>query len=196
MATFTLLLVVVAGFQLLTTIAGFSVTLIAANAAKESARAATDAVGLARLQNRAWVGIKAVRPHRQVEHLRGAHIGFTADVTNTGKTPALNLGGWWIIYRTPNDQPIDFQTASTNRVLFDSKAPLLPNAEVHLGNAKARLTTPENDAAVQSGTKHLYFFGELTYRDVFGGEHVTRFAYRLDPTTGSLNAPSEHNEAT
>src|SRR5688572_20823060 len=75
----------------------------AANAAKESAQAATAAVGLARLESRAWVGIKAVRAHREIEHLRGAHIGFTAEATNTGKTPALNLEGWWVIYRTPNE---------------------------------------------------------------------------------------------
>lgn len=134
-----------------------------------------------RLDQRAWVGVKEL--HLTEALTANKHIEFVVEVQNMGKTPGLN-----VTTRTQfsMDPPIDLKSIDLlgvdlgNRVVPPGTESY-PSIVVFPGD---RVLTEEEVAVLKKRKTPLYLFGLITYEDIFGEFHRTRFCgvYRHNDT--------------
>jgi hypothetical protein len=53
----------------------------------------------------------------------------------------------------------------------------------------------ESIDAINKGNKFLFFFGTITYNDIFGGSHRTHFCLQYAPPPGGPEDCHEGNDA-
>lgn len=180
---------------------------MAAEAAKDSAKATQDAVEVSRdtakRQLRAYITVDIVKCD-DPETKDGIFV-FHLEFKNTGQTPAHDLK---IITVT---DIFDFPLPST----FEFSIPSLDNpSTVVLGSQQATHAEGRSDPMtpitwrqlLSSGSgKSMYTYGTVTYRDVFGDPQYTNFCTRhffevLDVSAGRFRItgqPTEkHNDAS
>jgi hypothetical protein len=149
-----------------------------------------------RLDQRAWLGVNnlAIVVLKSGEPLR-----VDADIANTGKTPALNIRVANAGIQT-NFGPLDVDSFIASGKLGKPKQP--PSTDVIFPNSSAKIPFPTdqslNDMLVTQINAHtlwVYVFGDIYYRDSFGGEHVTEFCGSYDPPTRRFNSCPKHVRA-
>jgi hypothetical protein len=112
---------------------------------------------------------------------------FQASVKNCGKTPAQVLGA--SLRFTTMDNLEDLPTNPAYGTItpyeglllvpqdsFGIQEPLAPNPTLNEVDGQA----------VMNGTKHVYAFGIVKYKDVYGKNHETRVGYRYYFPQGGL----------
>jgi hypothetical protein len=138
-----------------------------------------------RLDQRAWIG-----PTNFI--LKTMHapdpISAIATIRNNGKTPALKMKVRYFLHAS--DEAINVREYAANPEEKRTGkeigiSTLFPNGEMEL-NPSTGSTDTLGVQSVQSGRKLLYFFGWISYLDVFNAEHQTRFCAQYRPGTSSF----------
>jgi hypothetical protein len=152
----------------------------------------------AQLEQRAWVGLLHAS-HKAIEQGKGIEVTFR--ITNTGKTPAIVVtSGRTICIRPPNFDIETFATSETEQAWMKetrSQGPLPPNGiltmDISTKEVKG-LEMPESMIAdIKSGELSVYVVGRIVYKDIFGGEHQTRFCYTANPSTEGMIEYHQYN---
>ena len=145
---------------------------VQATAAKESADAAKRAIEVTRenirLDQRAWVGVKAMRFKGQIEV--GQKLEFEVIVQNTGKTPAFQTT---IKKSFSSAKPT---TQLLNRPISGVLGVLVmpPGVDFESPQTISEKLTETEVKLLQSGSP-LHIYGVIQYRDIFRNNRTTYF---------------------
>jgi len=132
---------------------------------------------LSRVQQRAWVGPTDIATALKAE------APFQTDVTikNAGQSPALRVENSGRTVVLKDKEPFDPYAYELPKPF--SRAVLLPGDVLRLPfySPKRVPVTEKEIGGIITGTSVLYLIGEITYNDVFGRPHHTRFSRVLVP---------------
>ena len=122
------------------------------------------AVEQARLDQRAWVGDTGVNWNKFSETETPT---ATADIVNSGKTPALGVSMEMAVRMLPANVP--FEPSYDEPLGVGSKVAIQPQQKVTISNPPDSkfLFTKERMEVIRNGTFRLYVYGRVEYRDVF-----------------------------
>ncbi len=163
-----------------------ALTLAIFYAAKKSADAAKSAADIAkdtmRLDQRAWIGVA----FGQRPMVKGAPLIVPIKLTNTGKTPAINVHGAIIINLLRENEEPDFEFKNGHPGYLIDIQTIIPNLPQETGFPAVAKYAPEarvnpilvTDAVnkgIQSGKLYIAIHGEIRYEDIFGISHWIRF---------------------
>jgi hypothetical protein len=140
---------------------------------------------------RAWVGTIGTEVLKDKD---GNLIGFRVEITNSGKTPALEMNsiattafGPTLFHFVPQYP----KEPSTPIESIKSRAVLQPGAKFFIiSNSK-----PQDPRSFQSGESIFYFFGRIYYKDVFKRNHLTTFCFVLRPNLSDMDSCDQYNFA-
>jgi len=146
-----------------------------------------------RLQHRAWLGVEKAL-HKPIT--AGEKIECELHFTNTGNTPAINVSAvYTVLSGTKDFDVVSYVESHTGR--FDrgipSRGPVPPNATVLVKALYGEAITEDTAAKVKNGKLVFYVFGDITYDDIFGERHQTRYCFIVDPATAGLRTYKEYN---
>ena len=160
-------------------------------ATKESAKAAKDSIDLARknarFEQRAWLGFSFGNFKYTVDQ----PLDTPYQVTNTGKTPALNVKGMVVTHFIKKGDIPSFNYDHRTQVNMgtmlpgvrqDSTSYLLHSnvpEGLHVGPMKFSMQMYRQ---YSSGTGYLIVYGNLEYDSVFGAHHWVKFCQTSGPT--------------
>lgn len=166
-----------------------------AEAAKESAEAATQSVESLKILNRARINIEAIF-FENVDDDKSETFRVKCKIRNSGATTGhifrqLDSFFWRATNRELPEQPPyptggdpkDFDIAPNQLIQWFTEPPI----------QKSRV---ENWEQVDKGTLRLISFGYIKYSDEFGDEHETRYAVRFlpgDPSPELITKPGYNN---
>lgn len=163
-----------------------------AKEAKRSADIANEGVKLTRkalrLDQRAWVGPLAVN---KISIKPGVENELEIVITNTGKTPALNMESHVMLHFMPASKPMTFGYLPPKERVVDT---LYPHGQITLMTSKFILTIPQMEYLKMSESI-LYTYGKITYKDIFGESHLTTFCFKVETTLESAISCEVYNAA-
>jgi len=120
----------------------------------------------------------------QYPDIAAEHLDLTVLMKNHGQTPAFKMYGWAVMLIS-DYYPLPQEVVQQNEARFDNKGDesiLFPGGERRGATVsgvgsdeQGRDPTSDERVGVQLGFKSLWVFGKVTYRDVFGVDHFTRF---------------------
>lgn len=125
--------------------------------------------------NRAWLTIKAVRDAPPI--FIGSHASLTADIENTGRSPAQNVrvNGMtayalldWVI---PGHIP---ETAESIGVIGPGQ---IRSVDFKRNDPLSKLDVE----AINNGTRRIYWIADVTYADQFGSDRLLQFCFFYVP---------------
>jgi len=127
-----------------------------------------------------------------------ANVELSAKVAqvNFGRSPALSVGNRAAFGVMENELTVEV----ANQTLAKAKAPnrytLFPGQEMPTAGT-ASITVNDYWLSRVSGGKKawLYYFGDMTYLDEFGGQHRTTFCAVYNPTQRVFDHCTMFNEA-
>lgn len=140
----------------------------AGRAAKAAAASNTIARETAKRELRAYINVAQVR----VDGLEG-NARFCLEYKNCGQTPAYDIRGWNGLELRDAERIKTFESTGNDAGL----GVLGPgNSAYFIKPAPRRLVMKEFDM-LRAGDAAIYLWGEISYRDIFGERHTTRFRY-------------------
>lgn len=170
---------------------------------RTAARAASAAEGSARVAEEALV--KTSRAY--VNYIRTEYskdpgtIGPTSYktfVANSGQTAATQLEFRSIIRYGPGDPLATPDTSESLLPKADGSATLSAQSTLTLGGSKDVVLPEQVVSMLSEGRAYFYYFGTLTYQDIFRRSHKTRFCVEYDYRRKEGNRMvfcTEHNDA-
>lgn len=131
-----------------------------------------------RLDQRAWIGF--VLPNNFP--LDGQTTPATLQVTNFGKTPARQVQGNIVatLMMKIQEPSFDFSVGHPHNRFYagavfpNSPFPVTINVQRYEGTPKI-ISPADLRKELETGQSYIVFYGEITYEDVFGKKHWTRF---------------------
>jgi len=151
------------------------------DAANANARKALDAtIVQAEISERAWLSV-TVAPYPNVHFEVGKPLDIRVTITNTGKTPALDVRS--ATYRTTINRR-DSPSLTLPKPVYTDKdyamgGTVFPNS--HTFGDLVYLLTPEDVRRIDSMEVRIYVYGRIRYEDVFGSHHWVDFCTFLLP---------------
>jgi hypothetical protein len=189
LAIFTAVLAVVSMSQISLLIRADKTARLAANAAEKAAIATEASVATmkdtAQRQLRAYVGVE----HADLLPGRVARLV----IKNTGQTPAYDFAV--AVMSTVDDYP------TPTALLSDEITPGGPRATLGADSVREKeipfATVPDHEVdGFRDGTRVLYVYGRLAYRDVFNEDRWTTFRYVFDADRRTVVAAAGGNQST
>ena len=177
-----------------------------ADAAVEAAAAMKASVGkmdeVAQRQLRAYLGVRPSKHSSTISGLTG-RFTFEMELWNHGQTPAYGVTGVAALTVLPSPLPEHFEFPPFS-VATSIGAPTVGAQEqlTHEFVIEKSFFAEELAAAMDGSAKRLYFFGEVTYADVFdSGRRSTRFCMSAHEWPGFplqivWRPEAQHNYAT
>ncbi len=112
---------------------------------------------------------------------------------NVGKTPALNVHTSLEWRNVPGNSPttIKYDASQKN----GEAGTLYPNGKNTVVAKAEAIPSKEALAAIRSGKMIYYFFGSITYKDVYGREHWSHFCEISLADMSALQACKNYNDA-
>ena len=163
----------------------------AISAADTAKKTFEEQVKIFQQDQRAWVGpVEIPRPVIKA----GTKATFAAIITNAGKTPALNFKTLFAYVDLAPGQNL-VPRYNLSKKAIPSVSTLLPSMRMVISIVTEDTTNEEDVRRLATGERVLHAFGQLTYDDVFGRPHSTKFCfYVLTDLTTARSCP-EYNEA-
>jgi hypothetical protein len=143
-----------------------------------------------RLDQRAWVGLV---PPVAVQGEVGKKVILRAVVTNTGKTPARRFRSHTSTWMFRKGEP--FRPAHPKGPRQYSESLLQPGMKVPLTYDSPEKMTQVVATLLGAEAYTMYFFGELSYRDIFDRPQCTTFCIFLSPDLWVGHSCETYNEA-
>ena len=159
----------------------------AAEAAQESVVQARE---ISRLDQRAWVAATVMTMTGKPE----VDKSFTVDVLvrNSGKTFAKKVTIRTHIRAVPKGSEPDFKGENMTPA---SVALLPPSGEYISATTSDQALSQGSIDQVKSGDTVVFVFGEITYDDIFGCPHWTKFCSVLKPVDWAYTVYKKENDA-
>ena len=126
------------------------------------------------IENRAWVGIVS-EVHRNYTGGIGSDLEASISFRNFGKTPAENVHVGCSFGFLPNHSKVSFNTPFTIPPTESS------SASAHVPKYPDSLFRKINDGQI-----HFYFFGVITYTDIYKGLDTTEFTFLYENKTDTF----------
>jgi hypothetical protein len=177
--------------------AGAAIT--AANAAASAANTANTSI---QLDQRAWIGpIQVVDPKFAVDGkpsyvTAGQKTMFGVYIINSGKSPGLKVKIKDRLKAVDTGEVFvaDYPPAASS--IIDSVSVLQPGMRMEFDSLPSEIALlPEHIKKIREGSGRLYFYGQITYEDIFKVSHATHFCFMLSPDLERLEACSTYNDA-
>jgi hypothetical protein len=159
------------------------------SATKEAADAAKRAADLAQADERAWVAPVAGNVTLDDKKPLRVEVAFQ----NIGKTPALQVSTVLDWKELPAGQALTFDFSPNAKSI--GHGTVYPNGREVRFIASPEVPTKEQLTDMRSGKTEFYFFGNISYRDIFSQEHSSRLCYVVDSYLATVRSCSEYNEA-
>lgn len=143
------------------------------------------------LDQRAWVGpVEAIIP--KTGERPEPHLGVK--IVNSGKTPArkvlAKISTQYLSAET------EFAPSYKDDPVEPSVSVIQPGMWINLfSRATLGTMTSQEMDGVRAGRNRLYLYGLITYEDIFGRPHSTRFCLYLQSDLSGFNACSTYNDA-
>jgi hypothetical protein len=167
------------------------------NSVKEAGKSLDATIDNFHLDQRAWIGPNEMLPPpfmdgtRRVYMKEGEQVQWGVIITNTGKTPAKNV--------TQRTSYRSLPATAEFTVRY-------PGAAQHVGviepNAKVWAMPPTTERLMKTqvesyttGVNKLYFYGTISYEDIFSKEHHTTFCFYLVKDLSGFTNCEIYNEA-
>lgn len=143
------------------------------------------------LDQRAWVGpVEAIMP--KAGEKPEPHLGVK--IMNSGKTPARRLLTKISTQYLPAEA--EFAPSYKDNSVKPGVSVIQPGMRINLFSlATLGVMTPQEIDGVRTGRNILYLYGLITYEDIFGRPHSTRFCLYLQSDLSGFNACSTYNDA-
>jgi hypothetical protein len=129
------------------------------------------------LDQRAWLGITEVSTPPDLQ--AGTVLNPSASLVNSGKTPAISVmrkAGYRIL---PASVPLNPGQEVSNQTPI-SLGVITPGGKRNLAIGDLGAVVKQRAEELSSGAFRLYLFGDISYNDVFGLRHHTRFCMRME----------------
>jgi hypothetical protein len=121
-------------------------------------------------------------------------MAYALVVRNYGTTPAYKVSVIWSSYvGVPNESQNSFPELAPSP--HQSTTTLGPNCTVMMLIAPGPVT-PELRAELNAGSRRLYVYGEVTYRDTFGKLQNSKFRFGRDMASHAIASCNAGNDAT
>ena len=159
---------------------------------RQSAAVLRESTEASHLDQRAWVGAIAFPEPKTLDV--GQKATFGAELTNTGKTPALNIQSKMMAW--PFLKSVEFMPHWEPAPGKPSITVLQPGMHITLWTGPQ--SAPGTEIAIsrlKSGEEIFYVYGETTYDDIFGKHHHTHFCGFLQPDLKNFSSCSSYNDA-
>lgn len=155
-----------------------------------------------RLDTRPWVGHSDIVLPREANGLAMNMIKmgnlpvFSTKLHNYGRSPAMSVELRLGSHITKSSDK--FIATYGKRPATSSKSAIWPGAFGTTGPAFPSVTplTEEQVTLIKSGELIIYYYGEVSYKDIFGKRHVTTFCTYLSSRHGGMSDCHSYNEAT
>ena len=181
-------------------------------ASKTSAEAAVNAVQvakdtlktnieMARQDQRAWIGAtEIIAPKLRAANNKPIYIKeespiqFAAWILNSGKSPALEVKHSvnFIIIPTGKSFVADYGPINKQK---GSLTVLQPQMGLKIETVPSAPIPATVVDAIKNGQVILYFFGKITYSDIFKVPHTTTFCMYLSPSLDAFASSYAYNDA-
>lgn len=168
----------------------------------KQSKAALDAtIDNFRLEQRAWVGPTQAFPaeylngNKKVYVEEGQQIKGGVFITNSGRTPARNLNTLISLISLKADAKLDpkYMVDATTQ---PSNTVMQPGMTFSLRPLPIKGIVSKADIDdLASGRYIIYMFGLITYEDIFGHPHSTKFCMYVTPDFTTFRGCSAYNEA-
>jgi hypothetical protein len=143
------------------------------------------------LDHRAWIGMENMQ-YSPVQV--GQPIRVTVSYRNTGKTPGMSSRVGFVVEMLPPYRPAPLQRMPKEG-FAGSISVMQPNAKhessIAFGSDKLNQSTLD---AVKSGAVVIYAYGTLTYNDIYGQPHWSRFCSFFQPANSHWPLCEIHND--
>jgi hypothetical protein len=151
---------------------------LAADSAHNSVLVAFAQSNIAKLDQRAWVGVVGVM-HTPLTPNRPFEVGV--DIMNSGKTPAKGKTAIRVRMLRVFEKP-ELKDATWAPMSTRSHGIFFPNALCHIRNyvragVEMSILTEADIATIKVGVNSVFVDGRIDYVDVFGHSHWTEFRY-------------------
>ncbi len=155
--------------------------------ADQSARLAQSSlranIGIARRDQRAWVGVTKVSAGRVSNNagflvVNEVETTLEATVANTGKSPALHVRNVFRMELLPAGESLHPDYSISQKEQSDT---VIQPTMFIFPTATFRAMMPAEVDSLRAGHTRLYFYGRLTYNDTFGRSHKTEFCAFVQP---------------
>jgi len=136
------------------------------------------------VDQRAWLGVGEVAVDTNIRE--GMPLKFYPILMNSGKTPALHVmqrGGWSLVPLTDSPTTEAALELEINRHPDFLQGVIQPGAKRNLWDCGEKPLTKQQEEGLRNGSMILRVFAKITYRDIFGEEHLTKFCSTFDPHT-------------
>lgn len=149
-----------------------------------------------RLEYRAWIGVMKGIPDQMSLVVIGGQPACRMEFTNTGKTPALDVSIQHSMY--PGAPLADIEVIAMpleDKAQYPPKSlgAVPPNGEIAVNSHCNGTLSNKFKTEIEEGRIILYAFGRVSYRDIFGVEHTTRYCYTIDLNTNEMKAYHQYN---
>jgi hypothetical protein len=156
------------------------VGLLAAEAAKQSADTATNS-------ERAWLtaGVTFASNLPDIAKQGGPKRSvMIVEIENAGRSPAEIIRTQIVSFVYPADSPLpEVPTYGDSEEMFEVHA--MPGEIITAGEKRTMLSpisqivlmSPEEKAEVMNGTKQIYCYGRIEYKDISGTQRTTQFGF-------------------
>jgi hypothetical protein len=174
---------------------GLAETRRAVEVAATQAKAMAETVQIARLDQRAWVGVMKVTGRPAI----GDRLDVGVDIQNTGRTPALSARSKMRVRLLSEYVGPALSDAQWVPFALRSRGVLAPGALSHLANCartgvEPMVLTARDVAEIASGKLSVFVDGRIDYKDVFGAEHWVCFCYVWNRTDDCYTQYESGNE--
>jgi hypothetical protein len=139
------------------------------------------------LDQRAWIGVVAVR---KIDFQQNP-IDLGVDLANTGKTPAFNVKSRIVVKFIPKGEAVTITYLPIR--LPNYRDTLFPGMVTTLRPTSTPPIPATIAEEVKSGSTVIYYYGWITYDDVFHQSHRTEFC--LEKTPGGGSTCDKYNSA-
>lgn len=159
---------------------------------KQSQRVLNANIAESQLDQRAWVGIVSLPPPKDLT--LGQKATFGVIFNNTGKTPALKVMG--MIAESPFPQNQSFVVNYPPMSSESSIAVIQPGTQQSVWTEpQPQVNTEASIASIKDGRVIIYFYGQITYEDIFGRTHHTHFCGWVKPDLTGYHVCGTYNDA-
>lgn len=171
----------------------------AADAAKTAADTASQAL---QLDQRAWIGpVEIVGPKFTVDGkptyvAAGQKTTLGVFITNSGKSPGLKVKTKTRLKAVDSGEVFVSDYPPTESNITDSVSVVQPGMRMELDSLPSGVAlVPDHIRKIREETGKVYFYGEITYVDIFTIPHVTHFCVVLAPDLQHLITCETYNDA-
>jgi len=173
---------------------------------KKATIAATAATKIASqsltLDQRSWIGpVDVVGPKFIVDKKpsyvqAGQKMTLGVFISNSGRSPGLKVTIKDRLKATEAGEDFvpDYPPAKSN--IVSSVSVVQPGMRMQLDSLPSEIQIfPQHIKKITEGTGLIYFYGEITYEDIFKSPHTTHFCLILAPDLQHLNTCRSYNDA-